>query len=83
MKYKCQLICGVKQKSIRMCITVYKYTYGVNQVIYIRMCSNGGNNSIMKLHANGHQQSIDQCTAAQAHVPLTGLCQSVNVALVL
>ena len=57
--------------------------YGVNQVLYVRMCSTGGNDSIMKLHANSHQQSIDQCTAAQTHVTLTDLCQSVNTAVVL
>ena len=44
-------------------------------------CSTGGNDSIPKLAANGHQQSIEQCTAAQTRVPLTGLCQSVNTAL--
>ena len=44
--------------------------YGVKQVMYIRICSTGGNDSIMKLHS--HQQSIDQCTAAQTRVALTG-----------
>ena len=44
-------------------------------------CSTGGDDSIPKLTANGHQQSIEQCTAAHARVPLTGLCQSVNTAL--
>ena len=44
-------------------------------------CSTGGDDSITKLAANGHQQSIEQCTAAQTRVPLTGLCQSVNTAL--
>ena len=42
--------------------------YGVNQVLYVHMCSAGGNDSITKLHTNSHQQSIDQCTAAQTHV---------------
>ena len=45
------------------------------------MCSTGGNDSITKRDANGHQQSIDQCTAVQTRVTLTGLCQSVNAAL--
>ena len=44
-------------------------------------CSTGGNDSIPKHAANGHQQSIEQYTAAQTRVPLTGLCQSVNTAL--
>ncbi len=44
-------------------------------------CSTEGNDSIAKLAANGHQQSIGRCTAAQTRVPLTGLCQSVNTAL--
>ena len=39
-------------------------------------CSTGGNDSIPKLAANGHQQSIEQCTAAQTRVPLTGLCNT-------
>ena len=43
--------------------------------------SAGGDGSIPKLAANGHQQSIEQCTAAQTRVPMTGLCQSVNTAL--
>ena len=44
-------------------------------------CSIGGDDLIPKLAANGHQQSIEQCTAAQTRVPLTSLCQSVNTAL--
>ena len=44
-------------------------------------CSTGGNDLIPKLAANGHQQSIEQCTAAQTRVALTSLCQSVNTAL--
>ena len=55
--------------------------YDVNQVIYVRMFSTGGKDLVTKHDANGHQQSMDQCTAAQTHVTLTGLCQSVNTTL--
>ena len=55
--------------------------YDVNQVIYVRVFSTGGKDLVTKHDANGHQQSMDQCTAAQTRVTLTGLCQSVNTAL--
>ena len=55
--------------------------YDVNQVIYIHMFSTGGKDVVTKRDANGHQQSIDQCTAAQTCVTLTSLCQSVNTTL--
>ena len=55
--------------------------YDVNQVIYVHMFSTGGKDLVTKRDANSHQQSIDQCTAAQTCVTLTGLCQSVNTIL--
>jgi len=67
-------------RSVQLAINIYIWC---ESIINIRMCSTGGNDSVTKLHANGrrHQQSIDQCTAVQTRVPLTGLCQSVNTAL--
>ena len=49
--------------------------------LYIYNNCTKGNDLIMKLDADDHQQSIDQCTAAQTRATLTALSQAVNTAL--